>query len=163
MAKAGKTVPLRSLLGDRRAIFGKGGLDVAPRQILRPRTKGSFCILRGAEDMATLIELRGRGDLSKEARRKLEDFLEQQARKALTRLKLWLGLKRGRPRDFSKRARWNLGAQLREKDPKKNSWRTITRKLDKDGFAKDPQGATDRMRHGIVAVRKDRRGKGKSA
>ncbi|MFQ5662889.1 MAG: hypothetical protein ACE5HL_03560 [Terriglobia bacterium] len=151
MAKAGKTIPLSSLM---RADYS------TLASLARYRfTDEDFCILGGSEDWATLINLRGRGNLSKEGRTKLEDFVEDRAREAKTRLKEWLGLKRGRPRDFSKWEVWAVAAALREKDPKKNSWRSLARQLDPKGFADDRQNATDRMRHGIERVLKDRRGK----
>jgi len=163
MAKASKGVPLSSLLRAERQSFGRGGLDVASRQIVRPRREGSFCILRGPEDLATLIELRGKGKLPKEARKKLKDFLEGRTKEALTRLKRWILLERGRPRDFPKREVWTVAAALREKNPKQYTWRKLALKLDARAYSIDPRGAMDRIRHGVGAVLKDRRGKSKSA
>ena len=138
-------------------------MQLSEREVVRPRTEGSFCILRDADDMATLIELRGKGHISKEARKRLNEFVEDKTRVASTRLKKWLGLIRGAPRNFSKRDVWAIAAALREKSRKRNSWRSLARRLDRKGYAEDPHLAMDRMRHGVGAVRKDRRGKSKSA
>jgi hypothetical protein len=147
-----KLVPLSGLLGGEstRAAL----LRARPPQpiLLDPKPVfPHFDILGGEEDVARLIELRGRGDLSKEQRRILERFLEDRARKTLARLKVWLLLRRGRPRDFSKREIWAAGAALRRKDPKGWSWRNLARRFDPEGYAENRQLAMDRMRHGVTA------------
>ena len=146
MAKAGKTVPLSSLLWPDPTSFGE-----------------HFGLLRGPEDWATLINLRGRGRPSKETRENVKAFIEDRARKASARLKRNLGLKPGRPRDLDQRKVWRVAAALREKNPKQYTWSRLALKLDARAYSIDPRGAMDRMRHGVGAVLKDRRGKGKSA
>ena len=131
--------------------WGTGFYD-ALLQFGQPKTDACFGILRGPEDLATLINLRGTGEPSKEARQKIHKFLKSRAARAVVDLKQWLGLRRGRPCDVSKQDVWVVGAALRRKDDAKYSWRKLTRKLDPHGFANDPQRATDRMRQGIESV-----------
>ena len=123
----------------------------------------NFPLVTGPEDIATLFELASQRRKSKKSRELLKQFVERRGRQAATRLKKWLGLRRGRPRNFSKREVWAVAAGLREKNRKKYSWRLLARRLDSKGFANDPRGAMDRMRHGVGAVLKGRRGKSKSA
>lgn len=118
----------------------------------------NFPLLRGPEDMATLIELRGKGHISKEARKGLAEFVEDRAREASTRLKKWLGLRRGAPPDFTQRKVWADAAALK----KRYSWPNVTRTLDPKGYAEDPHLATERMRQGVRAVQKAQP-RGKSA
>jgi hypothetical protein len=106
--------------------------------------------------MATLIEMRGKGHISKETRRRLNKFVEDKTRAASTRLKKWLGLKCGRPRDFTQREVWAIGADLKEKNPKKFSYGNVARKLDPKGYDEDPHLAKERMRQGILAVQREK-------
>ena len=121
----------------------------------------SFPLVNSPEDMAALIELTIQSRESKDSRKALKQLVERKGRQAETRLKKWLRLRRGRPRDISRRERWTRAAKLRQQDPKKYSWGVLAR-LD-PAYEKDPRGAADRMRHGVEAVRKHRRGKSKSA
>jgi hypothetical protein len=124
----------------------------------------NFPLLRGPEDIATLIELRG-GErrISKEAREGFNDFVEDKAREASSRLKKWLGLRRGAPRDFSKRKAWADAAALKEKNPE-IFMAQLARQLDPKGYAEDRHLATERMRQGVRAIQREKaRPRGKPA
>jgi hypothetical protein len=158
--QASKTVMARPVRTRTAASVPKrrrGRLDYEFWQIGLPLMDAAFGILRGPEDLAMLINLRGTGEPSKGSQQKIDEFLRQRASKAIMDLKRWLGLKRGRLRDVSKERVWALAATLREKDPKRYSWRSLAQKLDAEGYAKDPQLAMDRMRHGVDAVLERRR------
>ena len=123
-----------------------------------------FGIVRSPGDLARLVVLRGRGKQPKEARKKLNDLLDDRARKALARLKRFLSLERGKPRDFSKRKVWRVAAALREEDPSKHSWSKLARRLDPKGYAETPHLAKERMRQGVRAVQREKaQPRGKSA
>lgn len=115
-------------------------------------------LLQAPAHWAALKDVRETVKLSRHARERVHDFVKDQARKTSKDLKLWLGLKPGRPLDFSKRKVWAMAAALRRENPKKYSWSRLTRELDREGFNRDPRGAMDRMRHGVTAVLKERRG-----
>lgn len=134
--------------------------QLSKQEFVRPRTEGFFYILKDAEDMATLIKLRDNGHRSKEARNRLNKFVEDKTKEASTRLKKWLGLRRGAPRNLSKRGVWVLAAALK----KRYSWPRVTRTLDPKGYADDPHLATERMRQGVRSVQREKaQPRGKSA
>ena len=118
----------------------------------QPKPGDPVGILRGPEDWATLINLRGIGQPSEETRKTIDDFLKQRTSRALIDLKRWLGIGRGRPRNLARREVWVVGAALRKENPSKYSWSVLTRQLDPKGYAEDRHGVTDRMRLGITAV-----------
>ena len=117
-----------------------------------------FGIVRGPKDLATLINLRGTGVPSKEAQRKISEFLTRRAERAIADLKRWLGLRRGRLPNVRKRQIWMLAARLRELNPKKYTWRNLARTLTKEECSQNPQKATDSIRHGVETILKERHG-----
>jgi hypothetical protein len=114
-----------------------------------------FGLLRGPEDWATLQKLRGKGKLTREVRETVNEFLEAQSKKALARLRRWLGLSRppGRPRELDKREIWAVCAELRRRDHKKYTYSSLARMIDANEYENDPHGAIDRLRHGIRTVK----------
>jgi hypothetical protein len=139
----------------------KAGLARVSPLSKRSETKEYFGLLRGSEDLATLVKLRGTGKPTRETQERVNRFLEGQARLALGRVKRWLGLRRGRPRDFDKRSTWAICAELRRRDPKKYSWRKLASIQAPNEYANDPRLAMDRVRHGVGAVLKERHIKSK--
>jgi hypothetical protein len=128
-------------------LIGHGGKP--PAEFQYP----SFPLLNCPEDMAALMEKSLMEHKTKEARKSLERFLEEKAKQATTRLKKWLGLKRGRPRDFSKRERWAAAAVLRTQNPKLYSWNKLAEQFDAD-YGQDRKGAADRIRLGVQTVQR---------
>ena len=111
-----------------------------------------FGILRDVDDLKTIMHLRGiDADVSPNAWKAIDKFLDRRAKDAVADIKTRLGAKSGRPVDTAKHIIWSFGASLRENG---NSWQRITQKLDPGGYAKDRKGAIDRMRLGIQAVLK---------
>jgi hypothetical protein len=113
-----------------------------------------FGILRGPGDLATLMKLRGTGRLSKESQAKIDKFLKDRARKAVTEWKNWLGLRRGRIRNALREKVWIYAALLQKKDPHRYSWRKLAQMFDADGCQRDERLAMDRIRHGVESVLK---------
>jgi hypothetical protein len=100
---------------------------------------------------------------SKEAQRKIDEFLRGRANRAILDLKRWLGLKRGRLPNVHKRQAWEAAALLRKRDPQKYTWRKLARTLNEEEYSKNPQLAMDRMRHGVESVLKKGNDKGRSS
>jgi hypothetical protein len=97
------------------------------------------------------MKLRGTGPLN-ESQRKIDEFLRDRAKKAVKNVKHWLGMRPGRIRDLSREKAWTVAASLRERNPKRFTWRVLASVFDRDGFQKNPQLAMDRIRHGVDAV-----------
>jgi hypothetical protein len=129
-----------------------GSVEYELWQIGQPLMDAAFGIIRGPEDLATLINLCETAESSKESRRNIDKFLKDRAKKAVTDLKRWLGLRRGRRPDIYKQRVWAIGAALRRENHGRCSWARITQKLDPRGYSENAQQATDRMRMGIQAL-----------
>jgi hypothetical protein len=99
---------------------GASFFEALKQALMQPRRSAytRFCILRGPEDFATLMKLRGTGPL-KESQRKIDKFLRDRAKKAVKDVKHWLGIRRGRIPDVSKQKALEFAASLRERNPKR--------------------------------------------
>lgn len=109
-----------------------------------------YGVLNDPKDVAQLINLRGVFDhVPQETWRKIDNFLQTRAKRAVAAIRGILGAKLGRPPDLRKGILWSLGADLRRA---RYSWEKITRELDPKGYKKDRKYAMDRMRLGVTKV-----------
>jgi hypothetical protein len=108
-----------------------------------------FGIIRERSDLVELMMLANRVKRSSAARQEFNRRIKQYVGVAAQRLKDWLSVRRGRPRDAKQQRVWLVARELREENPSKYSWGSLARKLTPAAYEKDRKLAADRIRDGV--------------